>query len=99
AADPGMGNDARGVARVHPARMVGRHLPRPCYPGHGAGDQPRRRRVARRARSETEEELTMPLLDIENLAVDFATATGRFRAVDGISLRVDAGEVLAIVGE
>ena len=41
----------------------------------------------------------MPLLDIHNLTVEFATQRGPFRAVDGISLCVEAGEVLAIVGE
>ncbi len=41
----------------------------------------------------------MPLLSIENLVVEFATASGPFRAVDGISLSVDEREVLAIVGE
>lgn len=41
----------------------------------------------------------MALLDIQNLVVEFQTATGWFRAVDGISLRVDEREVLAIVGE
>lgn len=41
----------------------------------------------------------MPLLDIQNLTVEFKTAHGWFRAVDGVSLTVDAGEVLAIVGE
>jgi dipeptide transport system ATP-binding protein len=41
----------------------------------------------------------MALLEIENLTVAFATAAGRFTAVDGISLSVDGGEVLAIVGE
>jgi dipeptide transport system ATP-binding protein len=41
----------------------------------------------------------MPLLDIDNLTVEFATAHGLFRAVDQLSLSVDKGEVLAIVGE
>ena len=41
----------------------------------------------------------MALLEIENLTVAFATAAGRFTAVDGISLSVEGGEVLAIVGE
>ncbi|WP_426237170.1 ABC transporter ATP-binding protein [Pararhizobium sp. DWP1-1-3] len=41
----------------------------------------------------------MSLFEIENLVVEFQTAAGPFRAVDGVSMRVNAGEVLAIVGE
>lgn len=41
----------------------------------------------------------MALLEIENLTVEFEMASGWFRAVDGVSLSVEAGEVLAIVGE
>ncbi len=41
----------------------------------------------------------MALLEIENLSVDFRTKGGIFRAVDGVSMSVDTGEVLAIVGE
>ncbi len=41
----------------------------------------------------------MALLEIENLTVEFATAGGAFRAVDGLSLKLDASDVLAIVGE
>ncbi len=41
----------------------------------------------------------MALLEIRNLAVEFATARGPFRAVDGVDLTVDAGEVLGVVGE
>ena len=41
----------------------------------------------------------MALLDIQNLTVEFPTLHGPFKAVDGVSLTVDAGEVLAIVGE
>ncbi|HYE50906.1 MAG TPA: ABC transporter ATP-binding protein [Azospirillaceae bacterium] len=41
----------------------------------------------------------MPLLDISNLSVEFATRGGSFRAVDGIDLAVEAGEVVGIVGE
>ncbi|WP_367716704.1 ABC transporter ATP-binding protein [Nitratireductor sp. GISD-1A_MAKvit] len=39
------------------------------------------------------------LLDIRNLSVEFDTAGGTLRAVDGVSLSVEAREVLAIVGE
>ena len=41
----------------------------------------------------------MALLEIENLVVEFQTATGPFRAVNGVSMKVHEGEVLAIVGE
>jgi len=41
----------------------------------------------------------MGLLEIENLTVEFKTGSGYFRAVDGVTLSVDKGEVLAIVGE
>jgi dipeptide transport system ATP-binding protein len=39
------------------------------------------------------------LLDVRNLRVTFATRSGAFTAVDGIDIRVDPNEVLAIVGE
>ncbi|MGJ8582779.1 MAG: ABC transporter ATP-binding protein [Marinosulfonomonas sp.] len=41
----------------------------------------------------------MSLLSIRNLSVDFATASGQFRAVDSVDLDIDAGELVAIVGE
>jgi dipeptide transport system ATP-binding protein len=41
----------------------------------------------------------MPLLEIRNLTVSFATRNGAFKAVDGIDVAVDRNEVLAIVGE
>jgi dipeptide transport system ATP-binding protein len=41
----------------------------------------------------------VPLLDVRNLSVDFKTASGQFRAVDGVDVQVDVGDVLAIVGE
>jgi len=41
----------------------------------------------------------MPLLEIENLSVDFETrAGGLFRAVDGVSLKVDPREIVSVVG-
>ena len=42
---------------------------------------------------------TAPLLDIRNLAIDFATETGTVEAVKGISFSLMEGETLAIVGE
>ncbi|ANK90293.1 MULTISPECIES: ABC transporter ATP-binding protein [Rhizobium] len=41
----------------------------------------------------------MPLLEIENLTVEFQTSSGLFRAVDGVSLTCDKGEILSVVGE
>ena len=41
----------------------------------------------------------MSLLSIRNLTVEFATAAGPFRAVDGVDVVVEPGEILAIVGE
>ncbi len=41
----------------------------------------------------------MALLEIKNLTVEFKTSSGAFRAVDGVSMNVDSGEVLAVVGE
>lgn len=39
------------------------------------------------------------LLDIADLSVDFRTAGGLFRAVDGVDIRCERGEILSIVGE
>jgi len=41
----------------------------------------------------------MALLEIENLSVAFPTHGGVMQAVDGVSLRVERGDVLGIVGE
>jgi dipeptide transport system ATP-binding protein len=41
----------------------------------------------------------MPLLEIEDLYVDFPTQSGVMHAVEGVGLTVDEGDVLGIVGE
>src|SRR5215218_7197627 len=40
-----------------------------------------------------------PLLSIRDLAIDFRTDTGNFRAVDGLSLDIPRGKTVAVVGE
>jgi peptide/nickel transport system ATP-binding protein len=41
----------------------------------------------------------MPLLEIEDLAIGFQTERGVARAVDGLSLSIDAGRITGLVGE
>lgn len=41
----------------------------------------------------------MALLEIENLSVAFGSGKSWFRAVEGVSLSVNEGEVLGVVGE
>ncbi|MCB9947631.1 MAG: ATP-binding cassette domain-containing protein [Rhodospirillaceae bacterium] len=41
----------------------------------------------------------MPLLEIRNLSVTFPTARGVFRAVDGVEMTIERGDLLGIVGE
>ena len=40
-----------------------------------------------------------PLIEIEDLNVQFVTSHGTVRAVEGLSYSVDPGEMVAIVGE
>jgi peptide/nickel transport system ATP-binding protein len=41
----------------------------------------------------------MPLLEIKNLQLDFVNSEGSARAVDGVSLTLDVGETVCLVGE
>src|SRR6185503_10075609 len=41
----------------------------------------------------------MPLLEIKNLQIDFGSREKPLRAVDGVSVSIDAGETGCLVGE
>ena len=41
----------------------------------------------------------MALLEVENLRVEFGSEAAPFKAVDGMSFALDAGEVVGVVGE
>jgi len=41
----------------------------------------------------------VPLLNIKNLKLDFLSGDASLRAVDGVSLAMDAGETVCLVGE
>src|SRR5690349_25146503 len=43
--------------------------------------------------------MSPPLLQVENLTVQFPTRRGTLTAVDAVSFHVDPGEVLGVVGE
>ena len=41
----------------------------------------------------------MALLEIENLSVEFPSHNATMHAVDGVSLSIDTGEVLGMLGD
>ncbi len=43
--------------------------------------------------------MSQPILQIENLHIEFKTDRGRLRAINGISLEVQPGQIFGIVGE
>ena len=78
-------------------RMVDRRLPRHCAGGADPLHQPARRLAARRAQSEAP--MTVPVLSVRNLEVEFLTRRSTLRAINGVSFDIAKGEVLGVVGE
>src|SRR4051812_35384916 len=107
-----MGPHGRRRRRPHGVgRMGGGVVPPPCADGCGVLLQLARRWPARYRRPAAEDVMdtneplrlntppAVPLLDIKNLTVEFATRRGIVRAVKNIDLQVGKGETVGIVGE
>src|SRR5688572_22356929 len=77
--------------------MVDRRLPRHCAGGTDPLHQPARRLAARRAQSKAP--MTIPVLSVRNLEVEFLTRRSTLRAINGVSFDIAKGEVLGVVGE
>ena len=101
---PEWGSMLASRARVHPARAVGRHVPGPRDPDHGARVQPDGRRPARRARPEAAQ---LARMSADSRAarnrrparrVRHAAAPGASPSTASTS-SIDAGEVVGLVGE
>jgi len=43
--------------------------------------------------------MTVPVVSVQNLSIDYVIGAGRFRAVSGVSLDVEPGHVVGVVGE
>ena len=50
-------------------------------------------------RPATRADASSPILEVEDLRVEFSTAAGTVRPLEGVSLSVSAGETLAVLGE
>src|SRR5262249_26823231 len=102
AADCGMGHHGRRRGGLH---GVGRMVDR-VVSGSGADDrrvllQPARGWPARYRRSAAEDVsmTAQPLLDVNDLTVEFSTRRGIVKAVQHVNISVAKGETLGIVGE
>src|ERR1700674_1737405 len=83
--------------------MVDRLFSRRRTDGRGVLLQPPRRRAARHRRPATAHlrpaMTAIPLLDVRDLTVEFATRRGTVRAVEAVNVSIAKGETVGIVGE
>src|SRR5690606_6977705 len=89
-----LGPDAVRRPDPHDGRAASGDLPRPCHRRHRPRAEPSWRRLARRARSQTEAR-AMSLLEIEKLCLNI----GNVPILKDVDLTIEQGEVLGLVGE
>src|SRR6476620_3353890 len=77
--------------------MVDRGLPRRRAGRTDPLHQPARRLAARRAQSKAP--MTLPVLSVRDLEVEFVTRHSTLRAIYGVSFDIAKVEVLGVVGE
>src|SRR5690606_6141866 len=76
--------------------VLDERLSRPSAAGAGVCNQRRGRPPAHRPEPEV---AVMSLLEIDDLSTAFDTAAGTIRAVDGVSLTLEPGQITGLVGE
>src|SRR5262249_11435917 len=95
-----MGHHGRRRRRLHGVgRVVDVPLPGIGADAHRVLLQSGRRRAARSDRPAEKDVSEIPLLTVENLAVEFRTRGGVARALEAVGLSVRQGETVGIVGE
>ena len=86
---------------IFAGKLVVRHLPGSCHPGHGARLQLVWRWPARPRRSQIEEVTMTPemALSIRNLRISISTGEGTAKILDRVQLDLPRGKVVGIAGE
>ena len=86
---------------IFAGKLVVRHLPGSCHPGHGARLQLVWRWPARPRRSQAEEVTMTPeiVLSIRNLRISISTDEGPAKILDRVQFDLPRGQVVGIAGE
>src|SRR5258705_1643508 len=99
-----MGRHGQQRTRFPAGSMVVSDLPRPRDPGNRSGLQPAGRRLARHLRSAAQGQVMAesaaisgtkpaPIVEVQELTLEFGTYRGDVRALDHVSLTVGPGEI------